>query len=178
MDRWACKWKAKFNLEKCIAIALSRKRPVPKPRVVFEGQILQVPETDEELEEHAKYLGVVLDPRLNWRVHLNMVRSKALKRMEMLIRITNNRYGARHSRVILLFKVCVRPVLEYACVIWNDASEHLKTSLIDNIQHRVLARAMGVRKATSREAFEIEAGVEPLGLRSMTVENSCCLRTA
>ena len=81
--------------------------------------------------------------------------------MEMLIRITNNRYGARHSRVILLFKMCVRPVLEYGCVIWNDASEHLKTSLIDSIQHRVLARAMGVRKATSREALEVEAGVEP-----------------
>ena len=56
-------------------------------------------------------------------------------------------------------------MLEYACVIWNDASEHLKTSLIDNIQHRVLARAMGVRKATSGEALEIEAGVEPLELR-------------
>ena len=165
VSRWACKWKAAFNLGKCSAMALSRKRPVPKPRVVFEGKLLQVPQTDEELLEHAKYLGVVLDPRLNWRVHLNMVRSKALKRMEMLLRITNSRYGARHSRVILLFKVCVRPVLEYACVVWNDASEHLKTSLIDSIQHRVLARAMGVRRATSREALEVETGVEPLELR-------------
>ena len=132
---------------------------------MFQGRELQVPQTDKELIEHAKYLGVVLDPRLTWRVHLERVRSKAIKRMELLLRITNNRSGARHNRVILLFRICVRPSLEYACVIWNDASEHLKTSLIDSIQHRVLARAMGVRRATSREALEVESGVEPLELR-------------
>ena len=165
VSRWACKWKAKFNLGKCAALALTRKRTVPKPRVRFEGQILQVPQTDEELLEHAKYLGVVLDPRLNWRVHLNMIYSKALQRMEMLVRVTNSSYGARHDRIILLYKICVRPVVEYACVIWNDASEYLKTALIDNIQHRVLARAMGVRRATSREALEVETGVEPLEMR-------------
>lgn len=84
-----------------------------------------------------------------------------MKRVETLLRITNNKYKARHSRVILLFKVCVRLVLEYACSIWNDASEHLKTSQIDSIQHRVLARAMGVRRATSREALEVETGGAP-----------------
>ena len=165
VSRWACKWKATFNLGKCSAVVITRKRRIYKPHVVFEGKVLQVPQTDEELIEHAKYLGVVIDPRLTWRVHLNRVRSKAMKRMELLLRITNNRYGARHNRVILLYRICVRPALEYACVIWNDASEHLKTSLIDNIQHRVLARAMGVRRATSREALEVEAGVEPLELR-------------
>ena len=165
VSRWAYKWKATFNLGKCSAMALTRKRPIPKPKVRFEGKVLQVPQTHEELIEHAKYLGVVLDPRLNWRVHLNMVRSKALKRMELLLRITNSRYGARHTRVLLLYKVCVRPALEYACVIWNDASAHLKTALIDSIQHRVLARAMGVRRATGREALEVETGVEPLELR-------------
>ena len=102
VSNWARRWRAKFNLSKCSAIALSRKRPVPKPRVRFEGKTLQVPEKEEELIENAKYLGVVLDSRMNWRVHLNMVRSKAQKRLEMLLRITNNRYGARHSRVILL----------------------------------------------------------------------------
>ena len=165
VSSWAHKWRAKFNLSKCSAIALSKKRPVPKPKVRFEGTVLQVPEKDEELIEKAKYLGVVLDSRMNWRVHLNMIRSKALKRLEMLLRITNNRYGARHSRVILLYRVCVRPLLEYAAPIWNDASQGLKTTLLDSIQHTVLARAMGVRKSTSREALEVEAGVEPLELR-------------
>ena len=47
----------------------------------------------------------------------------------------------------------------------SDPSEQLKTSLIDSIQHQVLARAFGVRKATSREALEVEAGMEPLELR-------------
>ncbi len=41
----------------------------------------------------------------------------------------------------------------------------LKSRLIDSIQHRVLARAMGVRRSTSSEALEVETGVEPLSLR-------------
>ena len=165
VSEWAQKWNASFNLGKCSALALSRKRPTPKPRVRFQGTILQVPQTDQDLEEHAKYLGVVLDNRLTWRLHLTRVRAKALKRLELLLRITNTRYGARHTRVLLLYKICVRPALEYACPIWNDASAQLKTSLIDNVQHQVLARAMGVRKSTSREALEVETGIEPLELR-------------
>ena len=70
VSRWACKWKATFNLDKCAAVVITRKRRICKPRVVFQGRELQVPQTDEELIEHAKYLGVVLDPRLTWRVHL------------------------------------------------------------------------------------------------------------
>ena len=81
------------------------------------------------------------------------------------MRTTNNRYGARHSRVILLYKMCVRPALEYACPVWNDASDIVKRTYIDSMQHRVLARAMGVRKSTSREDLEVETGVEPLELR-------------
>ena len=58
---WAHKWKAKFNLGKCIALALSRNRPTPIPSVRFDGKTLKVPRTDADLVEHAKYLGVVLD---------------------------------------------------------------------------------------------------------------------
>jgi hypothetical protein len=38
----------------------------------------------------------------------------------------------------------------------------MKQSFIDSLQHRVLARAMGVRRSSSSLALQVEAGVEPL----------------
>ena len=56
------------------------------------------------------------------------------------------------------------PVLEYACQVWDDAAESLKSKL-DSVQHRVLASAVGVRRSTSSLALQVECAVPPLGLR-------------
>jgi len=45
-----------------------------------------------------------------------------------------------------------RPIFDNACQMWNDASESSKHSLIDCLQHKVLGRAMGVRRGTSAHA--------------------------
>jgi len=68
-------------------------------------------------------------------------------------------------RILLLYKVCVRPIYDYACQVWNDASESSKHSILDSLQHRLLARAMGVRRGTSALALQVEAGIAPLSER-------------
>ena len=151
-------WRVSFNKGKSKSTLIIRCRGVLNPVVYFGGKPLK-------FETHPKSLGVILERQLTWRPHLERTHSRAVQRQELLLRVTSESAGARHDRVVLLFKVCVRPLLEYVCCVWNDAAPTLKSRLIDSIQHRVLARAMGVRRSTSSEALEVETGVEPLSLR-------------
>ena len=51
------------------------------------------------------------------------------------------------------------------CCIWDDADPSIKRQFVDSLQHRVLARAMGVRRSTSAAALQVETGIPPLGHR-------------
>ena len=158
VSNWAKRWKVKFNTKKCCTTTLTRCRAVPKPNVKLNGSKLK-------FKKSPKYLGIHLDKELNWRDHLEELHKKAVKHLEFLAQITSPVCGAAAERVLLIFKLCIRPKLEYACQLWNDASQQNKENLIDSIQHRALARVMGVRRSTSREALEVETATPPLELR-------------
>lgn len=64
---------------------------------------------------------------------------------------------ATQSRILLPYKVCVRPILDFSCQVRNDRPASSKRATIDCLQHRVLARALG--RGTSSLALQVEAGV-------------------
>ncbi len=61
----------------------------------------------------------------------------------------------------------VRPVIEYASVIWGDASRSTLKE-VESVQRKFLCRALGVRKCAPAIAVEAETGVAPLTLRRDT----------
>ena len=67
--------------------------------------------------------------------------------------------------MILIYKICVQPKIEYACQVWNDAADSFKSKHLDVLQHAVLCRVFRVPVTASREALEVEAGIPPLELR-------------
>ena len=64
----------------------------------------------------AKYLGVVIDSKLNWGDQLSAVRNKANKTLAFLRR--NLRDCPTHVKAHC-YKTLVRPVLEYGCAVWD-----------------------------------------------------------
>ena len=155
--RWERRYKALFRLDKCYCVLFTQRRLQCEPSVYFKGKCLKV-------ENSLDYLGVSFDRGLRWTIHISELRTKAIKRLETLLRICREFSGARHDRVILLYKVCVRPIFDYACQVWNDAAVASKRT-VDSLQHRILARALGVRRGTSVLAVQVATGVEPLAER-------------
>ena len=62
----------------------------------------------------------------------------------------------------------MRPVIEYGCQVWVDAS---KTQLnrLNRIQTRAPARALSVHRCTSRIAMDAELSLAPLHVRRETL---------
>jgi hypothetical protein len=87
-----------------------------------------------------KYLGVIFDKRITWRLHIEMIEAKAFS---TFIRVYSLFKSERLSANIklTLHKALIKSVLTYACPTWDFAADtHLLK--LQRLQNRVL-RSIG-----------------------------------
>lgn len=137
IENWANQWLVQFSPTKTVAMTISTKRNKPEhPALVFYNQAIC------EHKSH-KYLGLWLDNNLTWKSHINSIVKQSTNRMMIL-----NFYKYKLSRKTLerIYFVFVRPVLEYASIVWAGASEQLLRR-VDQVQIRAMRLSSG---ATNR----------------------------
>merc|ERR1711991_473912 len=115
------------------------------------------------LDVKAKYLGLIMDRRLNWSTHIKGMVDKAKKRCFQL-KAMCSKFNYHQSIVINMYKSLIRPILEYGSEIWGDTCKTNKKKL-EVIEQRALSIALGVSKLAKRSEINIEAGILPLKLR-------------
>ena len=87
-------------------------------------------------------LGVILDAKLTFRDHVDVVVSKANRMLGLLMRSMQLSARARmptfdHRAVLCAYHAHVRSILEYGSVIWGGAAvTHL--ARLERLQHRFL----------------------------------------
>jgi len=124
MEDWANTWKMVFNIDKCevLQISLSKSTSVNyylhdnPPRIVDE----------------AKYLGVLLDSKLNFNKHIETICKKA---NGVLAFLKCNLYNCNPQITTQAYMLYTRPILEYASTVW---APYTKASIgkLEAIQQR------------------------------------------
>ena len=112
------------------------------------------------------YLGVRLDPQLDWRPHIKSAATRATRTLNAIAKIVRHLdgSGATASVVVRLYKALVRPVMEYGCQVWLGAPPMAREPL-ERVQHRALVLASSAWQSTPREALEVLLHVQPLEIR-------------
>ena len=119
---WSMKWQLRLNSIKCNALEITNKRSRLSSYVDY--RINGVP---IQLSAVVKYLGILLNYKLNWSDHCNYVASKAAKVLNYLRHTLQN---ATVNAKSIAYKFLVRPILEYGCSVWNP---YLVSYNINNI---------------------------------------------
>lgn len=116
------KWKLRLNIDKCKAITFKGKKGrLYKngrkfiPSVIINGQRI---ENVKEL----KYLGVILDEKLNFIAHIDYILRKAKKSFHRISRALYRKNGLSTNVKMCLYKQLIRPVIGYAFPIWFAVS--------------------------------------------------------
>ena len=132
LQRWERNWLLKFNPEKCQVLHITNKRKKIQSSYYIHDQQLNTTDT-------AKYLGVHLKNNLNWTDHIKAVTKKASGVSAFLQR--NIRPCPRKTKA-LCYLTLVRPILEYACTVWDP---HTKENIhrLEMVQHRYARFVMG-----------------------------------
>ena len=113
-----------------------------------------------------KFLGIVLDSRLSMVKHVQHVKAKCSKRLNLFRCIAGTEFGADRKTMLRLYKAIVLPIIEYGGVIYSGASENTLKKL-DTIQNTFIRIAIGAMKTTPIPSLQVEAVVPPLQIRRM-----------
>ena len=123
--RWCNDWKMFLNIEKCAIMRMSRQKSAVRPRYYLNGLEVKV-------VQEFKYLGVHIGNTCSWQTQIKHVVGKGNK---MLRFIKRNFRGCPQAVKETVYASLVRPLLEYACCVWDPSGEGLKHE-IEMVQRR------------------------------------------
>ena len=130
ISSWTRRWRIKLNETKSVHVTFTNRRKDIHYVVYLNG--VQVPQA-----ESAKYLGLHLDSRLNWKHH---VRQKALqiseKQRQMYWIIGRNAKTTLESK-LLIYKSIIKPIWTYGIQLWG-CTKNSNRLIIQRSQNKLL----------------------------------------
>jgi hypothetical protein len=129
IEKWCEHWNIKINEEKTHAIYFSHRRRSPKSRLKLHGR--NIP-----FVNNVKYLGVIFEKRITWRLNIEMIEAKAFRTFIRIYSLFKTKRLSTNIK-LTLHKALIRSVMTYACPTWDFAAD---THLIklQRLQNKVL----------------------------------------
>ena len=139
ISRWATTWLVTFNPSKSVAFLISRRliRPDHPPLFMQNVQI-------EEVDSH-KHLGLHLSQDCTWHKQIDYIKEKAWFRINVMRKL---KFKLDRKSLETIYIAFIRPILEYADVIWDNCSQYEKDEL-EKIQTEAARIATGATKLIS-----------------------------
>ena len=156
---WAEKNRVRFDTEskKCGYMIFS-KHEQPDGRVSFGLRILK------RFRKPHRYLGVWFTENFSFAEHIKRVKGRAWRALHDVRRVVGKKSGATISVVLRLYFALVRPIIEYACSVW-DCERIANKTCLDALQRAAMLSATGALHTTSTAALEVYCNVQSLGER-------------
>ena len=109
-----------------------------------------------------KHRGIILDSKLTFENHINMVTTKINKTFGLLRKLQNL---LPRTALITIYKTFVRPHLDYGDILYDQAFNLSFQQKLESIQYKACLAITGAIRGTSGEKIYQELGLESLQLR-------------
>jgi len=84
---------------------------------------------------------VTINAVLKWDDHVNVITSKAAKRLWFLKKL--NHAGVAKEDLVYFFQAVIRQILEYACPAWHTSLTKKQSKSLEKVQRRALQIIVG-----------------------------------
>ncbi|XP_045495601.1 uncharacterized protein LOC123694256 [Colias croceus] len=157
LENWMSDHGLSLSPSKSNVVVFSKKRLIPQPVILLENSSIPV-------VNKIKFLGVVLDQKLNGMAHTNYISQKCEKGINVLRSLSGVWWGSHPYCQKLVYNAIIRSHLDYASFILEPCN---KTALVklDRIQYKCLRLIIGAMKSTPVNALQVECVDPPLSLR-------------
>lgn len=148
---WTKRWRIKLNETKSVHIDFTNKRIEHAP-VTINGQIIPYANT-------AKYLGLTLDTKLRWKVHVRKKREElGIRYRKMYWLLGRNSALSVHNK-LLLYKQILKPVWTYGIQLWG-CTKKSNIKVIQTFQNKVLRNIVDAPWYIRNDDLHRDLGVE------------------
>ena len=168
INDWAFQWKMRFNADpkkQAQEVIFSRKiNKIDHPPLYFNENLVKSSSTQ-------KHLGMILDTKLDFSLHLKNVQNKVNKTIGLLRKLQDT---LPRTSLITIFKSFIRPHLDYGDIIYDRVYNTSFHQNIESIQYNPTLAIVGAVRGTSREKLYQELGLESLQQRRW-YRKLCCV---
>lgn len=160
-----------LSIPKCVSVLFSlRAYNLADACIFLKGE--QIPNCS-----FFKYLGINLDSRLTWNIHISFLRTKCSQAMYILQALSSTEWGGDPIILSMLYKAIIRSKMEYGAFLFGSAAPS-RLKKLDVLQNQALRYILGAIKTTPIVAMEAEAKIPPLQLRRIYLTQKYCTRLA
>ena len=158
IQQWAEKWLVSFSPPKTEELLISNKAPRNHPPLFLNNQPIKK-------VNHHKHLGIYLSDNLGWKKNTEEIAKKANRCLGILRPL---KYILDRASLETLYKSFIRPVLEYADIVWDapDAHRH-NLDILEKVQLEAARLVTGATARCSTANLYKEVGWETLALRRL-----------
>jgi ribonuclease HI len=126
-----------------------------------QNDTFHIGQQDIEIVKQYKYLGVIIDNRLNFNTHALQTKQKIYSRLNIIKIISNVKAGMNTKNLINLYKALIQSILLYAAPIYllsgKTAIKHLEIA-----QRTALKYILGLPPSAPTALISREAGIPPI----------------
>ena len=158
VEKWSHLWGLKIDVtKKPHAIIFSTKRHNNLPNLSLNNTIIPY-------EKSVRFLGLTFDYHLTWKPHIDDIKHRCQKDLQLLSIISHQNYGADYHTLRKLYMSPILPKIDYGSFIYATAA---KTHLLklDRLQFAASRVMLGALKCTPTFKLDIEANLMPLSIR-------------
>jgi len=147
-----------FSSTKTLCVHFTALRGLfPTPSLTLKGNTIPV-------VEETKFLGVLFDRKLSFKPHIQQLRNKCNKALNILKVVAHTEWGADRDTLLHLYRALIRSKLDYGCTVYGSARpSYLKK--LDPVANKALRLCLGAFRTSPVESLQVEANEPPLALR-------------
>jgi hypothetical protein len=162
---WGNRWQLKLSTSKCGSLLI-----VGKSKTHYDWQ-LSLEDTNLNVFQTTKDLGVLVDSKLNFSQHIGSFISKANQRVYLMLKSFKNR---NINLMIFAFKVYILPLLEYCSPVWSPYKLE-DIDRIERVQRSYTKKLVGLRDLPYVKRLEA-CDLPSLELRRLRTDLILCFK--
>jgi ribonuclease HI len=112
-----------------------------------------------------KYLGVILDRKLTWNIHLDRQIERATNSLWICRKLLGKQWGLKPKLALWIYTAMVRPIISYASIVWwEKAMQTTAQSKLNQLQRLACLTTLGGTNSKPILAMELLLDLPPLHL--------------
>ena len=111
-------------------------------------------------KKYIKILGLFIDEALIFTQHLQQIKKKLNFRIYQLMCLSNKNYGSNQYSLKLLYLSYIRPIIEYASIIYYPCMSNSNKKKIEILQNNALRIITGLSSGADKSSLLLEADLE------------------
>ncbi|KAG1680025.1 RNA-directed DNA polymerase from mobile element jockey [Nymphon striatum] len=129
------------------------------------------------LVNSTRFLGLIFDKKLNFLKHMQVLKSKCFRALNLLRILSNTNWGADRKVMLRFYRSLIRSKLDYGSVVYGSARKSY-LRVLDPVHNQGLRLSLGAFRTTPAESLYVEAHEPSLYLRreKLSLQYACRLR--